>query len=203
MRELNLSPEKAFKNDAFKQLLNKAPKKEWVKQNKLANNALYLPIDKTELLLDMIFQKWKVEILDVKLIVNSVVTTIRLHFLDPVTGQWEFHDGIGAKDLQMDAGAKPTEIDRMKSNAVTLAAPISKSEAIKDATHHLGKLFGRDLNRKDVVEYKPVYEAPNHEADRLAQLINNCTTIDELNQYRDDAIDFGMTELFDKRYKEL
>ena len=35
-----------------------------------------------------------------------------------------------------------------------MAFPIAKTIAIKDSTHHLGKIFGSDLNRKDIVNYE-------------------------------------------------
>ena len=39
-----------------------------------------------------------------------------------------------------------------------MAAPAAKSYAIKDAVEHLGKMFGRDLNRSDTVGYKFLYK---------------------------------------------
>lgn len=203
LRELNMSPEKAFKNDQFKQLLNKQPKKEWVKVNKLADDSLYLPIDKTEFLLDMIFQEWKVEVISCTLMVNSVVTHVRLHYLDPVTGEWKFHDGIGAKALQMNKGAVPTDITQMKANAVTMAAPMSKSYAMKDAAHHLGRLFGRDLNRKDIAEYKEMYTEPEHEKERFKTLINNAATTDELELLSGDITENWQHKLYEEKYREL
>lgn len=203
LRELNMSPEKAFKNDQFKQLLNKEPKTQWVKTNAQANNSKYLPIDKTEFLLDMIFQEWKVEIISTTLIVNSLVTIVRVHYLDPVTGEWKFHDGIGAKDLQMNKGAVPTDITQMKPNAVMMAAPMSKSYAIKDATHHLGRLFGRDLNRKDVEEYKEIYTEPNHERERFKELVNNAANTDELELLSGDVTESWQQKLYEEKYREL
>jgi ABC-type transporter lipoprotein component MlaA len=35
-----------------------------------------------------------------------------------------------------------------------MALPIAKTFAIKDATGHLGKIFGRDLNRKDTIPFQ-------------------------------------------------
>lgn len=36
-----------------------------------------------------------------------------------------------------------------------MAFPLAKSQAIKDACHHFGKLFGADLNRKDTISFDP------------------------------------------------
>lgn len=203
LADLNRSPERAFKNDQFKQLLNKDPKKEWVKTNAFANNSKYLPIDKVEFLLDMIFQEWKIEIVSTSLIVNSIVTIVRVHYLDPVTSEWKFHDGVGAKDLQMNSGALPTDISQVKANAVMLAAPISKSFAVKDACDHLGRLFGRDLNRKDVSEYKPMYTAPDHEAERFKQLVEAANTVEELLLLYDDAVEQWQIVLYQNRLNQL
>jgi hypothetical protein len=41
----------------------------------------------------------------------------------------------------------------VKEDAEKAAFQIAKSAAIKDATDHLGKLFGRDLNRKHTIEF--------------------------------------------------
>jgi hypothetical protein len=41
----------------------------------------------------------------------------------------------------------------IKEDAEKAAFQIAKSAAIKDATDHLGKLFGRDLNRKNTIEF--------------------------------------------------
>ena len=43
-----------------------------------------------------------------------------------------------------------------KSNhsiALSMAFPMAKTIAIKDACDHFGNLFGADLNRKDVITY--------------------------------------------------
>jgi hypothetical protein len=61
------------------------------------------------------------------------------------------HDGVGAAPLQVNAGANPTDITQLKSNAVMLATPAAKSFAIKDAAEHLGEMFGRNLNREHFI----------------------------------------------------
>lgn len=119
--------------------------------------AEYMPIDKVEFLLDYIFQQWKVEVLSVQALFNSITVTVRLHFLNPVTGEWAYHDGIGAAAVQVDKGMQAGDLSAIKSSAVQMAAPSAKSYAIKDAAEHLGKLFGRDLNRKDAIMFVGAY----------------------------------------------
>lgn len=157
LQELSLDPEVAFKNDAFKLLLNSPPKERWIKTNPYANNSKDIPIDKVEMLLDTIFQRWKVSVLNTGTMFNAVYVHIRLEYVDPVTGEWMHHDGVGAKEVQVDSGSKASDMSSIKASAVTMALPIAKSLAIKDAADHLGKIFGRDLNRKDTIEFKPAY----------------------------------------------
>jgi hypothetical protein len=113
----------------------------------------YLPIERIEWLLTRIFISWRVEIKDSKLIGNSVVVTVRLHYKSVVTGEWEYQDGIGASPLQTDKDAGAIEFNKLKSGAVQMAAPSAETYAIKDAAEKLGKLFGKDLNRKDTMNY--------------------------------------------------
>ena len=154
------NPERAIKGGKLKEYVNQAPPVKWIKKNKLANNSSYLPIDKVELMLDVIFQEWKVEVLEVKSLFNAVECTIRLHYIDPTSDEWKFHDGVGAKELQTKAKTGPVKPDfsNISRSAVEIAVPIAKTQAIKDASHHLGKLFGRDLNRKDVGTFVNKYE---------------------------------------------
>jgi len=160
LSELVQDPEAAFKNDQLKSRLNTPPPKQWVKTNPYANNSQYLPIDKVELMMDAIFQEWKVEVLEVSQLFNSVRVTVRIHYKNPINNIWYFHDGVGAKELQTKSGSGTLQPDfsNINKSACEMALPIAKTNAIKDACDHLGKLFGRDLNRKDAIEFKPVYE---------------------------------------------
>lgn len=169
LADLHHDVEVAFKNDQLKLLLNQPPHKKWVKQHPMVKTkndqgqtvpASYLPIDKVEFLLDRIFQDWKVEVLREGQLFNSIYCTIRLHYKDPVSGEWKFHDGVGAKSVQTDSGFSAADLAHIKDAAVMMALPSAKSYAIKDAAEHLGKLFGKDLNRRDTVEFKGSYEEP-------------------------------------------
>jgi predicted lipid-binding transport protein (Tim44 family) len=79
---------------------------------------------------------------------NAVYVTIRLHYLHPITGEWDFHDGTGADQIQTKSGASPADLGSIGNNAVAMSLPKAVSFAISDATDHIGKLFGRDLNRE-------------------------------------------------------
>jgi hypothetical protein len=55
--------------------------------------------------------------------------------------------------MQVDSGKKAMDHEAIKSNAVMLALPIAETNAVKDAADKIGKIFGRDLNRKNALGY--------------------------------------------------
>lgn len=151
-------------------LLNQEPKKEWLKDHPIAKVEVkdangnktkipvkYLPIERVEWLLTNIFISWKFEILREGLIANSVFVTGKLHYKNPISGDWEWMDGTGAQPLQTESGAGATEFDKIKSSAVQIGLPAAESYAIKDAAEKLGKLFGKDMNRADRIAYDTLY----------------------------------------------
>ena len=144
-----------YKQDTLNWLLNQQPSKDWLKKNKFANDAIYIPIGVVEMLLQRIFKKIRIEVLDQGQLFNSVFCKIRLHYLDPISNSWEFHDGVGACELQtkQGSGSLLQDFSNIGKGAVEMALPKAKSQAIKDAAEHLGKLFGRDVNRKESLEY--------------------------------------------------
>jgi hypothetical protein len=156
--DLHHDVEAAFKSDQLNLLLNQQVPQQWVKDHPFARNVKYISIGKVEFLLTRIFQEWKVEVMDYKQVFNSVTCHIRLHYRNPLTGEWSYHDGVGAMGIQTDAGKAASDLSAIKSDAVMKALPAAKSYAIKDAAEHLGKLFGRDLNRKDEPEFTGAYD---------------------------------------------
>lgn len=147
--ELYGDVELASKFNELNRLLNCSPKPEWIRVNKFANNSQYLPIGIVEYLLTSIYLKWKVEIKSVQVIANSVVIAIRLHVLDPISGEWDWQEGVGGAPIQTTKGAPATDFSQVTTAAVQMAAPAAESYAFKDAAEKFGKLFGKDLNRKD------------------------------------------------------
>lgn len=145
--------EDAFKKDQFNLLMNQEPNKNWVLENKFANNSKYIAIGIIESLLQRIFKEFRVEVLREGQLFNSVYVTVRLHYLHPVTNLWSYHDGVGGCQIQTAKGASPADLGSINNNAVMMALPMAKSYAIKDATDHFGKLFGRDLNRKETLGF--------------------------------------------------
>jgi hypothetical protein len=183
--------ELTIKNTELAILLNSEPKKEWI-ANHPNIKSRYIPIGIVEYLLTRIFGKWRVEIKESKILANSVLVTVRLYFIDPITGDWDWQDGIGASPLQTDSGAGAIEFDKIKNGAVMMAAPAAESYAIKDAAEKLGKLFGKDLNRKDVMGYDSLNKVNEAREDReltpthirwkdaVKSLRDGNTTLDEI-----------------------
>lgn len=185
LTELHLSPTDAFRNDQLNYLLNQPPHASWIKRHPLATIKVngvkvpteYLPIDKVEYLLTRIFQVWRIEVLSTSAMFQSIAVTIRLHYKNPVTGEWSFHDGVGAKSVQVNAGMSAADLGQIKDAAVQMALPAAKSYAIKDAAEHLGTLFGKDLNRMDTVSFRPTFEA--EEPSQQANAADSPTTMQE------------------------
>lgn len=161
--ELMKGVEGIEKTEGLNTLLSTPPPNEWVKEHPYLRGHYYLPIDKVEYLLRKIFKVYEIEIRKTGMLMNAVEVTVRVHYLDPATGKMRYHDGVGAQELQTEAKTGPLKMDMSNVNkgAVTMALPIAKSLAVKDACDHFGKLFGCDLNRKDTLAFKPDEEIMN------------------------------------------
>lgn len=136
--------------------LNQNPPSEWVKEHPFIKGYKYLPIERVEYLLHSLFKgSYKIEVLKSGLLLNCVEVTVRVHYKHPITGDWMFHDGVGASEIQTqkDSGHLQLDMSNINRGAIVMALPNAKSVAIKDAADHLGKLFGANLNRKDLISY--------------------------------------------------
>jgi len=145
------------KQDELNYLVNQKPKPEWLKKTDkrvFGKELPYLPIERVEFLLTAIFKRWRVEIRNTQVIANSVVVTIRLEYKDPITGELDFQDGIGASPIQTDKDAAATDWQHVKTSAVMKAAPAAESFAVKDAAEKIGRIFGKDLRRDEVNDYE-------------------------------------------------
>jgi len=155
LAELYSDADMALHKDSLNYLLNQQPPASWVKEHPYIRGYKYLPIDKVEYLLRKIFKSYKIEILSQGTAFNAVWVTVRVHFKDPVTGEWSYHDGIGAAQLQTAKGTSAADLANINNGAVMMAYPIAKSLAIKDACDMFGSLFGANLNRREVVTFEP------------------------------------------------
>lgn len=151
--ELITDTEQSIKENALMVLLNQEPPKSWLISHPMIKGYNYLPIEKVEYLLTRIYTKWSVEVKSVQIIANSVCVTIRLYVTNPLTGEIEWQDGIGAAPVQTDKGSGATDWNSVKTDGVQKAAPAAESYAIKDAAEKFGKIFGRDVSRKTTMDY--------------------------------------------------
>lgn len=200
IEELYTGSEELVKRNQLNVILNQPPHKDWVKIHPQIKTMeyKYLPIERIEFLLTAIFIEWHFSINDIKLIGNSVVVIGTLYVTNPITGKEMFQDGVGAAPLQTERGAGAIEFDKLKSGAVMMAAPAAESYALKDAAEKFGKIFGKDLNRKDEISYLSLldrYKSTKFGDDNVSE-INNCSTLDELEIYIDIHPEF----LNDKRF---
>lgn len=138
----------------IKEFLNSPPPPSWIKKHPIHGN-YYVPIDKVEAMLDAFFLSWSVKVLNIQLMINCVTVHVELKVID-FNGNEIIHHGVGAEALQVNKDANPLDTTALKQNAVVIALPKAKTEAIKDAAHHLGKIFGRDVNRKDIMPFESI-----------------------------------------------
>lgn len=155
IQDLYLDKVQIQKQDIFITLLNQNPDPKWVKEHPFIRGYKYLPIERVEYLLKAIFKNYKIEITGQGQSFNGVWVTVRVHYLHPITGEWSFHDGIGASQLQTAKGTSATDLANINNGALSMAFPMAKTIAIKDACDHFGLYFGSDLNRKDLIAYTP------------------------------------------------
>jgi hypothetical protein len=210
----------AYANDQLNALLSVQPPANWIAEhpyikvevkdangNKIKVPYKFLPIDKVEYLLRKIFKQYKIEILNQGTSFNGVVVTVRVHYLSPATGEWSYHDGIGASQLQTAKGTSPSDLANVNNGAISMAFPLAKTLAIKDACDMFGNLFGANLNRRDVLQNAPdtnLATAYNSaEQKRRAELIESCTDIKSLEKLREDAMGYDLMEQYSQKYAEL
>jgi|688.fasta_scaffold609405_1 hypothetical protein len=153
--EIQKLPDAAAATQAMQQLdelltmLGEQPDKRFIKTNKYANNAEYLPIGYIEAKLDQIFRGlWKLEIVNQQQVANGYVVSVRLSVYNWVANLWLVRDGIGAKAFEMEKGAHPTDFTKINAKGIEKIVPIAKAEAFKNAVKSLGNIFGRNLNRE-------------------------------------------------------
>jgi hypothetical protein len=173
----------AIELDSINHLLNQEVPPAWLVAHPFVKSKgkplMYLPIDKVEYLLTKIFLKWKVEVLSVTQLFNSVAVTIRLHYYNIATGEMSYHDGVGAVGIQTDKGASASDLSSIKADAVMKALPAAKSYAIKDAADHLGKLFGRDVGRSNTLSHSISHSSDENPLEMIKTLLDGTEVSDE------------------------
>lgn len=163
LQELTSESELSIKENALSVILNQTPPENWLVQHPMISGYKYLPIERVEYLLTRIYTKWWVEVKQTQVLANSIVVTVRLNVVNPITGDIDFQDGIGASPIQTDKGAGAMDWNAAKNDGVQKAAPAAESYAIKDAAEKFGKLFGKDISRKHSMSYDSLLKTISHE----------------------------------------
>jgi len=188
IQELYADPNLALKQDQLMHYLNQPPPASWVKVHPYISNYKYLPIEKIEFLLKKIYKKYRIEILREGTSFNGVYVVIRLWYQDLLTGQMECQDGIGAIQLQTAKGTSPADLANINNGALSMAFPLAKTIAIKDAADLLGDIFGANLNRKDVLAFQMDTKLTEYvrtkEEDRVVRLIDGTETLSGLENLK-------------------
>ena len=132
--------------------------------------ASFIPISFVEMTLDeLFFGQWSTENFKWSAITNEVQASIELVLTHPVTGEKIRRTGaasivITVDSLTAEAKDKMTKQERnlyalnpenKKPNALDMGFPKLKAECVKNAAQSLGKVFGRDINRKQRDVFKP------------------------------------------------
>jgi hypothetical protein len=157
------------KENALNVLLNQNPPEKWLKKHPMASNVVYLPIDKVEFLLTKIFVNWFVEIKQVQTLANSAVVTVRLSYQNPITGEYRFQEGVGAAPIHTAKGKGAMDWNEVLTDSVMKATPAAESYAIKDAAEKIGRIFGKDLNRKDLIAYDGLQDSKRFENAKITE----------------------------------
>lgn len=208
IQELYSNTDLAVQQEALNHYLNQQPPSNWVKVHPFIKNYKYLPIDKVEFLLRKFYKSYKIEVLKTGLLLNCVEVTVRVNYLDPITGDWMFHDGVGAEELQTqkDTGTLKIDMSNLNKGAIKMALPIAKTIAIKDACDHFGEIFGASLNRKDIIQFnvdsKLTDLAKTKEEQRMEKLIKKANDRETLEGLKAHLTEKLQTQ-FDTKWNEL
>lgn len=152
----------------FQAKLNREPESSEIDRTP-DGKAKSIPISFIEMTLDEIFLgQWGTRNFSSKVILNEVVGELELWVIHPITGKEITRVGAACIIIQVDkapddlSGQAKNEWalnpSNKKSNALDLGYPKLKAECTKNAAQTLGKIFGRDLNRKKADQFKTQYK---------------------------------------------
>ena len=213
LKDLVSDIESYEKSDKLNFLLNQPVPEKWISHHPFIKKTItnekgqkikvpypYLPIDKVEHLLRKIFKRTRIEVTGQGQSFNGVYVTVRVHYMNPVYNEWDFHDGIGAIHLQVKSGSSPANLNDINNGALSMAYPLAKTLAIKDACDHFGDLFGANLNRDNTASYsmdKQKSEEIDHEEVRIKKFLSDAETQEDLEMIRPE-----ITEKYMHLFKE-
>lgn len=149
----------------FQQMLNAEPDAAGVESTP-DKKAQTLVISHVETTLDeLFFGHWRTENFKWAVLANEVQASMELVVIHPISGYELRRTGAASVIIMVDK--VPDNLfgsdrnrwalnpDNKKANAMDLAFGKLKAECLKNAALSLGKVFGRDLNRRNKDTYKP------------------------------------------------
>ena len=154
------------KNNALNVLLNQSPPKSWLKKQ---DGVTHLPVDKVRFLLTKIFVEWNEKIQSVQVIANSVVVVITLNYLNPITGNWQSMDGIGAAPINTKSGKTAMDWENIVHDSVHKCAGAADAFALKNAAKKIGRIFGAELMQDDKIDYNSLLDAEKFQNAKITE----------------------------------
>lgn len=145
--------------------LQQQPPKNEIQVNAMAGNSKYLPISFIEMQLDeLFFGMWSTDKFQYSQVGNEMVGSIELKVYHPIAKEWITRTGAAGVMIQFKKGSDVTDYNQKIANTLVKDFPHLKAECLKNAARSLGKIFGRDLNRKFEDSYTPlIKEKPINE----------------------------------------
>lgn len=203
--------------ESREKLLMSEPNAKWIRQHPFIkvkddkNNQVplsYVPADKVEFILDMLFPRKKISITGQGTAFNAVWVSVRVEVYDPIYKEWIHFDGTGAVEIQTKAGASASDLSAIVAGAVQKAIPAAKTYAIKDACDHLGNIFGRNIARNFAMTTGEVFQAERYavKKDREGKVnfITNADSVAALESIRPHIEgDAELIDLYDKHFNML
>lgn len=131
-----------------------------------------LPISFVDMTLDELFLgQWEMSEPQYTQIFNEIVGTAVLTVWHPITNRPIKRIGWASVVITQDKDAQIQDFNMTKKkNALDLTFPKLGAEIRKSAAQTLGKIFGRDINRKAVDVFKPALKPLSDEAFKAALL---------------------------------
>ena len=172
-----------------------------------------IPISFIEMTLDeYFFGLWDTNNFQYSVIANEVVGSIELTVLNPVTGTKIKR--VGAAAIQIMVDKRPDGVSasewannpmNKKPNALDMGFPKLKAECVKNAAQSLGKLFGRDINRKKADQFNGLIKKEITPYEELKQIFEEKKNLLDEETYINGnrILDNKETASYNKLYKYL
>jgi len=139
--------------DQFTARLNREPNEREVESDR--SGAKYLPISFVQTTLDELFLGlWSWVVKQYQVIANEITIHGDLRFFHHVARVWLTRSGVASAIIRQRKDADLTDIGAKIKDSLVMDLPHAEADALKSAARKIGKIFGRDLNRKFVDQYQ-------------------------------------------------